>query len=115
MAENTSLFRDNFSSPTALNSLKDLLSWLVLRQNWEESMQLEACDCMAQQWSIMPHEDDVYVEVITGINGQDLLHKYPGFATLPVIPGEKVPLKSGIKCEGHAFYFGPFSDEHKNL
>ncbi len=115
MSQITSLFKDDFSNPTALNSLKDLLNWLVLRQNWEESMALEDCDCMAKEWSILPHESDVYVELITGINGQDLLNKYPGFSTLPVTPGEKVPPNSGIECEGHAFYFGPFSDEYKNL
>lgn len=112
---NTSTYRDGFNSPVALTSLRDLLRWLVMRQQWEESSALGECDCIARQWAVLPHEHDVYVEVMTGLNGQGLLNRFPGLSTLPVTPGPRAPTTSGALCQGHVFYFGPFSNELDNL
>lgn len=108
-------YEDGFANPVGLRSLQDLLRWLVLRQHWERSVALAECDCVARHWAIIPHQGEVYVEVVAGVNGQDLLHKFPGFSTLPVTPGDRTPLRAGAQCADHAFYFGPFSQEMENL
>jgi len=115
MAHTNTLRLDSFACPTALQSLRDLVRWLALRQSWEESFQLSLCDSVARRWGVFPHEDCVYVQVVTGMNGQDLLKHFPGLSTLPVTPGEQTPATSGDLCDGHAFFFGPFSEEFSNL
>lgn len=115
MAHSNAFYLDGFESPTALITLRDLVRWLALRQQWEESTRIDPCDCIARRWALWPHEDQIYVEVVTGLNGQNLLNRFPGLSTLPVTPGDRVPVISGVKCDGHVFYFGPFADEFENL
>ncbi len=115
MAPNVPTLNDGFQAPVALNSLRELLRWLVLRQDWEQASALDDCDCVARWWAVLPHEGEIYVEVATGLNGQGLLNRFPGLSTLPVTPGPRAPVASGAPCEGHLFYFGPFSDALDNL
>ncbi len=106
---------DAFERPTALRTLHDLVRWLSLRQNWEESLEMSDCDSIARHWGVFSHQDKIYVEVTTGLDGQHVLKHFPGLSTLPVIPGEQVGLLGGDPCRGQTYYFGPFSEEHENL
>jgi len=106
---------DGFERPTALRTLQDLLRWLALRQSWEESISLSDCQSIARQWGVFSHQDNIYVEITTGMNGQDMLKQFPGLVTLPVMPGKQVGLLGADPCHGQTFYFGPFSDELANL
>jgi len=115
MSTVTPTYRDAFQRPTALNTLRDLLRWLALRGHWEQSSAIPTCECVARHWAVIPHEDEVYVEVVTGVNGQNLLRQFPGLSTLPVTPGDRVPVISGVTCHGHAYYFGPFARDYDNL
>ncbi len=108
-------YRDAFQRPTALNTLRELLRWLALREHWEASVAIPTCECVARHWAIIPREDEVYVEVVTGVDGQNLLRRFPGLSTLPVTPGDRVNVISGVACHGHAFYFGPFAEAYRNL
>lgn len=115
MTLNATFHQDGFECPTAMQSLQELVRWLSLRQSWEESIKLASCDSVARDWGVFPHEDQVYVQIVTGLNGQDLLNQFPGLSMLPVMPGDNVPATSTIPCKGHAFYFGPFSNKYDNL
>ena len=107
--------QDGFGTAMPMGTLHDLLRWLSLRQNWEESLKLTDCESVAKHWGVFSHQDKIYVELTTGMNGQSLLNQFPSLCTLPVMPGEQIGLLGGDPCEGQTFYFGPFSEELENL
>jgi len=115
MAFSTNFHDDSFDCRTALKTLKDLLRWLSLRQSWEETIPMSECDSVAKTWDLFSHQDNIYVEITTGMNGQSLLHHFPGLSTLPVMPGEQQSKLGMSPCQGQKFYFGPFNEDLKNL
>ncbi|HEY5595779.1 MAG TPA: hypothetical protein VIL47_00755 [Candidatus Bipolaricaulota bacterium] len=109
-------YRDGFACPIALQTLQDLVRWLALRQSWEETIKLSDCQSVARQWGVFPHENKIFVQVVAGLNGQQMLLQFPGLSTLPVMPGDRIPPRSiEDPCHSHIYYFGPFAEEFHNL
>jgi hypothetical protein len=100
-----------------VSTLKDFLRWLVLREQLEIEHDIPEAQRIAHRWNIFPYEGAIFVGVVTGLTGQELLNHFPEL-DLPVSLPESGELPEELRdllYTPHVFYFGPFSQEHDNL
>lgn len=101
----------------SISSLKDLLRWLVVREQLESEENLPEPQRVAQRWTIFPFADAIYVGIATGLSGQELLDRHPEL-DLPISLPENGELPEELRNLGypvHIFYLGPFNQELDNL
>lgn len=100
-----------------VSSLKDLLRWLVLREQLEIEQNVPEAQRIAQRWNIFPYEGAIFVGIVTGLSGQEILNRFPEL-DLPVSLPESEELPEELRdlpYKPNIFYFGPFSQEYENL
>ncbi len=100
-----------------VSTLKDFLRWLVLREQFEIEQEVPEAQRIAHRWNIFPYEGSIFVGVVTGLTGQELLNRFPEL-DLPVSLPESEELPEELRdlpYTPHVFYFGPFSQEYDNL
>ncbi|MCS6903647.1 MAG: hypothetical protein NZO41_05170 [Candidatus Bipolaricaulota bacterium] len=100
-----------------ISSLKDLLRWLVVREQLEEEERMPEPQRIAHRWTIFPFEDSIYVGIATGLSGQEILDRYPELDVPISLPAEG-ELPEELRNVGYAvniFYLGPFNQELDNL
>ncbi|MCI2430307.1 hypothetical protein LM602_03080 [Candidatus Acetothermia bacterium] len=100
-----------------ISTLKDLLRWLVVREQLENEERLPEPQRLAHRWTIFPFEDSIYVGIATGLSGQEILDRYPELDVPISLPAEG-ELPEELHNVGYAvniFYLGPFNQELDNL
>lgn len=100
-----------------VSTLKDLLRWLVLREQLEIEQNVPEAQRIAQRWNIFPYEGAIFVGIVTGLSGQEILNRFPEL-DLPVSLPESEELPEELRdlpYKPNIFYFGPFSQEYDNL
>lgn len=100
-----------------ISTLKDFLRWLVLREQLEIQQDIPEAQRFAHRWNIFPYEGAIFVGIVTGLSGQEILNRFPEL-DLPVsLPeSEEVPEElRDLPYKPNIFYFGPFSQEYDNL
>ncbi|MFQ5796267.1 MAG: hypothetical protein ACE5JP_14625 [Candidatus Bipolaricaulia bacterium] len=101
-----------------LTNLKDLLRWLIYREEWEEEIEVADQDRITGRWSIFAYKDQIFVGVVTGLDNDEILKQFPELSQLPVSLPEDEELPEELKdllYKPNVFYFGPFGIEYDNL
>lgn len=100
-----------------ISTLKDFLRWLVLREQLEIQQNTPEAQRFAHRWNIFPYEGAIFVGIVTGLSGQEILNRFPEL-DLPVSLPESEELPKELRdlpYKPNIFYFGPFSQEYDNL
>ncbi len=100
-----------------VSTLKDLLRWLVLHEQLEIEQNVPETQRIAHRWNIFPYEGAIFVGIVTGLSGQEILNRFPEL-DLPVSLPESEELPEELRdlpYKPNIFYFGPFSQEYENL
>ncbi len=100
-----------------ISTLKDFLRWLVLREQLEIQQNTPEAQRFAHRWNIFPYEGAIFVGIVTGLSGQEILNRFPEL-DLPVSLPESEELPQELRdlpYKPNIFYFGPFSQEYDNL
>jgi hypothetical protein len=100
-----------------ISTLKDFLRWLVLREQFEIEQNVPEAQRFAHRWNIFPYEGAIFVGIVTGLTGQEILDRFPEL-DLPVSLPESEELPQELRdlpYTPNIFYFGPFSQEYDNL
>lgn len=100
-----------------ISTLKDLLRWLVLREQSEIEQNIPEAQRIAHRWTIFPFQEAIFVGIATGLRGQEILDRFPEL-DLPVSLPESAELPEELRdlpYKPNIFYFGPFSQEYENL
>jgi hypothetical protein len=100
-----------------ISTLKDFLRWLVLREQFEVEQNVPEAQRFAHRWNIFPYEGAIFVGIVTGLTGQEILDRFPEL-DLPVSLPESEELPQELRdlpYTPNIFYFGPFSQEYDNL
>ncbi|MCS7197500.1 MAG: hypothetical protein NZ930_02280 [Candidatus Bipolaricaulota bacterium] len=103
--------------PERISTLKDFLRWLVLREQLEIQQNTPEAQRFAHRWNIFPYEGAIFVGIVTGLSGQEILNRFPEL-DLPVSLPESEELPAELRelpYKPNIFYFGPFSQEYDNL
>jgi hypothetical protein len=85
---------------------------------FEEERRVPERERIGHRWTIFPYQGVIYVGVATGLNGQEILDRYPEIYLLPISPPADEELPEDLKTlsfKPNLFYFGPFSQEDENL
>lgn len=100
-----------------ISTLKDLLRWLVVREQLEGEEHIPEQERIAHRWTIFPFEDSIYIGIATGLSGQDIVDRYPELDVPISLPAEG-ELPEELRNVGYTvniFYLGPFNQELDNL
>jgi hypothetical protein len=76
-----------------ISTLKDFLRWLVLREQFEIEQNVPEAQRFAHRWNIFPYEGAIFVGIVTGLTGQEILDRFPEL-DLPVSLPESEELPS---------------------
>jgi hypothetical protein len=92
-----------------ISTLKDFLRWLVLREQFEIEQNVPEAQRFAHRWNIFPYEGAIFVGIVTGLTGQEILDRFPEL-DLPVSLPESEELPQELRdlpYTPNIFYFRP--------